>query len=617
MYYNYYANNVYNRYKVLNEGVADYTGNRSAILSVGTVPMYIEKLDVVMDVELKPIVQCVDIALGEIISRYTFMAEYIRYNRTMYVLADPSSRNCFHKTMAVDDVGNLWLNVHFIYKSLNNDTNRVFGILFHELMHNFLNHLDRAKKILPTENREKLLKIDPKMLQMEDLKQNLCMDLEVNLNMVADGVVSKDFWHELHGMYDEKYMGKMWEEIYKTDGDKLLSDYMSSSSKMDEKYYEALKEIVKALKTLHDPDATDEDKSKAAAELEDVIDKLMGEKKTRKMTIRRRLKKLQKTRIKEIGEIGPYLKDIIDDLAIEPKSMNEIALDKFGKDVEILKDEMLKHVSDIASTFMCDEYDLEKDIVECMDALKNGVISMNNPSLTTEEYDDIEEEVIYAIDKLLADDIKKKELADARKEAKKKKEEERAEKMKKEIEKKKKKHILAKYFSTIKSLKIIRDHERASDDTATACQNIMDMVEPLLSKDVTEITKYDIDGYKMLFKTLKDSLYSDLMVLKESKILFHRDEAYIKRITDEFFQYNVELFKNLTTGLSKTELVSLIQSAIDSIRLIGKNLHTRAKYRATDEYKEAYKEEYKRLRKIYMELGEKGLRKELGLPYEE
>ena len=278
---------------------------------------------------------------------------------------------------------------------------------------------------------------------------------------------------------------------------------------------------------------------------------------------------------------------------------------------------MLKHVSDIASTFMCDEYDLEKDIVECMDALKNGVINMNNPSLTTEEYDDIEEEVIYAIDKLLADDIKKKELADARKEAKKKKEEERAEKMKKEIEKKKKKHILAKYFSTIKSLKIIRDHERASDDTATACQNIMDMVEPLLSKDVTEITKYDIDGYKMLFKTLKDSLYSDLMVLKESKILFHRDEAYIKRITDEFFQYNVELFKNLTTGLSKTELVSLIQSAIDSIRLIGKNLHTRAKYRATDEYKEAYKEEYKRLRKIYMELGEKGLRKELGLPYEE
>ena len=44
-----------------------------------------------------------------------------------------------------------------------------------------------------------------------------------------------------------------------------------------------------------------EDKSKAAAELEDVIDKLMGEKKTRKMTIRRRLKKLQKTRIKQFG----------------------------------------------------------------------------------------------------------------------------------------------------------------------------------------------------------------------------------------------------------------------------------------------------------------------------
>lgn len=605
----------YNFSHRLNESLS-YGGNTKAVLSIGKIPMYIPKLDVIMDVELKPIVDCVEQALGEIMRRYEFMFEFIRYNRRMYVLTEPNRKECIHKTMAVDNKGNLWLNVFFIYRDLNNDVNRVFGILFHELMHNFLNHIDRGKKVFSMKDRMDLYKINPQMLSDINMKMNLCMDLEVNLNMVADGVVSRDFWKEMHGMYDEKYAGKRWEEIYDTDGDSLLKDFkMASTSPVDEAYYEAFKAITKALKVLNDKYSSEADKERAAAELQDAIEKLLGviRDSRNKMTIRNRLKKLQKTRIKEIGNIGIYLRDLIDDLVVSPKNMKSDELEKCLDDIKKLKDEMKSKVSEIAETFTCDEDDLSDDIDKCMDSLSDGIVKLNNPKISDIDAKEIESDIIFNIDRLLADDVKKKEIEEARKKRKAELKKKRDEKIAEEIEKKKKTHILYKYLNVIKSLQVIYDHERASKETAENCQNIIDMVEPLLDKPVNDIIASDIDGYKTYFENLKTSLYSDLMALKKSEIII-REDSYLKRITDEFYDFNVELFDNLSDGkLSPTELVGLIQNAIDSIRLIGKNLHTKVKYKASDEFKTAYKEEYNRLRKIYNELGEKALRKELGL----
>ena len=73
----------YNFSHRLNESLS-YGGNTKAVLSIGKIPMYIPKLDVIMDVELKPIVDCVEQALGEIMRRYEFMFEFIRYNRKLY-----------------------------------------------------------------------------------------------------------------------------------------------------------------------------------------------------------------------------------------------------------------------------------------------------------------------------------------------------------------------------------------------------------------------------------------------------------------------------------------------------------------------------------------------------
>ena len=197
------------------ESVIDSSaGNTEAILKQGTYPMYVDALGKVVDVDLKVIVNAVNSALGNLASEYDFMYKYIKWSRPMYVLGDPSDKRVIHKTMAVDNKGNLWMNVHFIYNNLDCDKDKIFGILFHELMHNFLNHIERAKDVKSAEDMESLYRISPKLFSNEHLKQNICMDYEVNCNMVADGVVSKDFWKEFGGCFDEKYFGKIvrvWE----------------------------------------------------------------------------------------------------------------------------------------------------------------------------------------------------------------------------------------------------------------------------------------------------------------------------------------------------------------------------------------------------------------------
>lgn len=619
--------------KLFESVVDSSSGNTEVILKQGTYPMYVDALKKVVDVDLKVIVNAVNSALGNLASEYDFMYQYIKWSRPMYVLGDPRDKRVIHKTMAVDNNGNLWMNVHFIYNNLDCDKDKIFGILFHELMHNFLNHIDRAKDIKSPEDMASLAAVSPKLAENEHLKQNICMDYEVNCNMVADGVVSADFWKEFGGCFDRKYFGKMWEEIYRTDGDELTKKYLEYSGvKLPDEYFEIVKAILEAMKVLRDPKSTEKDKDIAKHRLEDLIMKLMGDTSKSKMTIRKRLQKLQATRIKEIGEIGPYLKNVIDDLIVSPRNMSAEDLDKFTKDVDTLKGEMLKCVDEISDEFHCKPDSLEKDINKCMDTLIDGVTKINkNKTLSAEQVDDIVDEVIYAIDRLLADNIKKKELAKKREELMKEKEEERRRKMEEMVKKAKERHILKSYLSRIKDLQEIHAHSsetstgiiiRLSDDSFKYCSDIIRMVEPLLENTTIEDTAKAIeltglDRFKDVFKKLSSSLHRDLRRLKEDKVLIDRDESFFEDICERFNRDNYMLFQSFTEGLSETELISKVKIAISSIRRIGKELHRQQKVRPSEEYKRAYKEEYERLRQIYMELGEKGLRRELGLPEKE
>jgi hypothetical protein len=451
--------------------------------------------------------------------------------------------------------------------------------------------------------------------------------------MVADGVVSKDFWKEFGGCFDEKYFGKMWEEIYRKDGDELTKKYLESGgTKLPKEYFEIVEAILEAMKVLRNPKSTDKEKDIAKHKLEDLILKLFGDTTKTKMTIRKRLQRLQATRIKEVGEIGPYLKSVIDDLEVSPRNMSEEDLSKFSKDVETLKGEMLKCVDEISDEFRCVPSVLEKDIKECMDTLLTGVTEINKTKdISAERVDDITDDVIYSIDKLLADNIKKKELAKKRAELMREKEEERKKKIEDMVKKARERHILKSYLRKIEDLQEIHNHTtittsgviiRLSDESYKYCDEIIRMIRPLLENTTIEDTANAIkltglEKFKNTFDKLSSSLHKDLMRLKEDKVLFDRDKSYFDDICGRFNKDNYMLFQSFTEDNNETELISKVKIAISSIRRVGKELHRQQKVRPSEEYKKAYKEEYERLRKIYVELGEKGLRRELGIPEKE
>lgn len=624
---------IYGRNRLFESSIMDKSsGNTEAILKIGKYPIYVDKLRKIVDVDLKEIVNAVNSAIGELGGRYKFMYKYIQWSTPMYVLGDPRDKRVQHKTMAVDDKGNLWMNVHFIYNNLDCDSEKIFGILFHELMHNFLNHIERSKKVKSPEDMESLYRINPMLHKTEHMKQNICMDYEVNDNMVLDGVVSKKFWKELGGMFDEKFYGKTWEEIYKEFGDELTKKYMESGgTKLPEEYFKIVEAIIKAMRVLRNPKSTDREKDIAKHELEDLLAELFGIKKDEKLSIRaelqKMLRKLQKTSIKELGEIGQYLKSVIDDLNVSPRNMSDEDLNKFLEDVEKLKNEMSSYYLDIAKVFGCIPTTLLKDIEECMDKLSSGVTELNkNKSLSKDEVNDIVDEIVYSIKKLLADNIKKKELAKEREKLLKEKEEERKKKMEEMVKKAKERHILKSYLSRIKDLQEIHNHStkssfgtivRLSDLSYEHCETIIKIVEPLIENATIEktaeaIKSIGVEKYKDAFKKLSSSLRSDLMRLKKDKVLMDRDESFFDEICEKFEKDNCNLFESFVDGLNETLLVSKVSIAISSLRRIGKELHRQLKVRPSDEYKKAYKDEYERLRKIYVELGEKGLREELG-----
>ena len=602
-------------YRIFESITDNSAGNKKSILELGKIKMYIPTLDKVMDVELKPIVKSVDMALGRIGSKYSFMYTYIQNSRPMFVLTDPSLKECEHKTMSVDNLGNLWLNVHFIYNDLDCNVNKIFGILFHELMHNFLDHISRGQKILPKEERKRLYSISEDMLKNEDLKQNLCADMEVNCNMVADGVVTSDFWKEMKGVFDEKYFGKQFEEIYKKDGDELLKNYLKSGGvKISEEYLEALKAILEALRIFHNPDATEREKDIAASKLRDIIESLFGETKT-KMTIRKSLKKLQKLNLKEIGEIGPYLKKVIDDLEVSPVNMTEDDLSTFINDVNILKEEMKNCASEIEDMFNLDKDEFLKDNEECWTILSDGVSRLSKEKeLLDEERDEITEKIIFLINKLISNNLMKDKLKEEFKKRMKEIEEKRKKKMEKEIEKKEKKHILYNYLLRVEDMAAIYHHERLDKESFKLCNEYADIIKPLLRKDIHDINEDDLSLAYEVIKGLKKSFYENLKTLKEKGILFDRDDSFFVDLVDRFYNDTKHMLDFLIGDHTETEIVSVVKTALSSLRRIGREFHRQAKVRPSEEYKEAFDTEWKRLVKIFNELGEKGIRRELGLP---
>lgn len=72
------------------------------------------------------------------------------------------------------------------------------AVMLHEVMHNLMNHLRRARVAGHTDH----------------MKSNIAADYEVNGSLVDMGLIPERVWKEIHGFYDPKFSGKGYETIY-------------------------------------------------------------------------------------------------------------------------------------------------------------------------------------------------------------------------------------------------------------------------------------------------------------------------------------------------------------------------------------------------------------------
>ena len=181
-----------NEYNALNESHVENRTIVEAFLKVGPITMQ-------DGTEHQPseFVDVVNSALFIFRQKHPWEFKFIQYARIIYLLDSRVT-----STMCVDDKGDLYINVEFIYSFLKMNPKYIMYILYHESMHNILSHVKRGI--------EYGKKAKNKLTWTE---MNICADFEVNGQMVADRVCSAEDWEVLHGCYDPQFKGFTFEMI--------------------------------------------------------------------------------------------------------------------------------------------------------------------------------------------------------------------------------------------------------------------------------------------------------------------------------------------------------------------------------------------------------------------
>ena len=150
---------MYNYKNSLNESsYKSYEGNADIIEKLGEVDVFDTKTNSIIKYSAKDIIKvCVD-AQYKIQRDYPYFKLFLDKCKVMYIPTIPSE---ITDTMAVDDNSNLWINCSFVYNECKMSSDRVFGILFHELLHIFLDHCVRFNEMYP-ESMYKGMEIDKK-----------------------------------------------------------------------------------------------------------------------------------------------------------------------------------------------------------------------------------------------------------------------------------------------------------------------------------------------------------------------------------------------------------------------------------------------------------------------
>ena len=593
---------MYNRYISLNEASTyeSLYSNEDIIEKLGEVDIYDYEKKTYIKKNASDIIKVVSDALYKMHRDYNYLYQFITKCKLMYIPTFPSE---ITNTMAVDNFNNLWMNMTFIYNDCKMDSDKVFGILFHELFHIFFDHLLRFNKKFP---KSMFASAGPGVYKRANTKANLCMDYEVNASMVDDGIVPKDFFKVMGGLYKKEYTGMTWEEILDKYGDKEYDEWLLKNGEtLDNVEKQVLDAIEEAAKVLMDPESDEADKRFARKRLQEKLDKIFGKQNTGEKSLQDVFEDLAKTKLADHGEIAIDLEDVADDLMRNPENMTGPELDKTLNDINKLIDEIEENSDNVAGDFNKTSDEVHKDAEKARQALKDAMKKINKGGLSKEEKKELLEKAKDALEDVISDEAEKDRLKEKREERDAKREVEKKEKLKKT-------HPLRKLLIVFKNLAELYDIQLVSENTRDILNKCIDDIDILTEKTFGDMKKSDLKNIGDHMNELYDPILADLVKLIENETILQKTEDDIKKILDDVFETVFNALKRIfDPGLDDNAKGSLIKAAAMKLRTIGKLLKTQKKWRVGNDFKNGYMDEMKRLMEIRKEGGDEALFKEL------
>ena len=554
-------------------------------------------------IKMKPsdIIKVVVDAQYKIQRDYPYFNLFLEKCKVMYIPTFPSE---ITNTMAVDEYSNLWMNLSFVYNECKMDSKRVFGILFHELFHIFMDHCVRFNEKYPEDMFQGSSMKGVR--QKANMKANICMDYEVNASMVDDGIVSPDFWKRMNGLYKKEYTGKTWEELMDEVGDQEYTNWLKNNGySLDDVELKVLEAIEKASKVLMNPNTEEEDKRFARKQLQKALDEILGKQDSGEKTLQDTLEDLENTKLGDIGDISKRLEDVVYDLYKDPKGMSADELDKTLADMDALMDEMGENVEEISKQFGKEMGETGDDINKARQALKDAMKKINDGNISRDERQDLLDAAKDSLEDIISDELAKEKL-------KKKREERDAKKAAERLERFKKRHPFRGLIILMKNFLDLREYGLVCKKTQDILEKVIDEFEPLTELNFDDMKKSMFKNLSDLLDDLRNSFFNDLVALIKNETILNKDEDYMNKLLDVAFD---ALYNALRKVIDKTIPIedrnSLVKIAIQKMRLIGKCLKTQKVWRVGDDFKEAYIKEMKRLMEIYKKGGDEALFEEL------
>ena len=593
---------MYNRFNTLNEASTyeSLYSNEDIIEKLGEVDIYDYEKKTYVKMNASDIIKVASDALYKMQRDYNFLYQFITKCKLMYLPTFPSE---ITNTMAVDNFNNLWMNLTFIYNDCKMDSENVFGILFHELFHIFFDHLLRFNKKFP---KSMFASAGPGVYKRANTKANLCMDYEVNASMVDDGIVPKDFFKVMGGLYKKEYTGMTWEEILDKYGDKEYDEWLlRNGESLDNIEKQVLDAIEEAAKVLMDPESDEADKRFARKRLQNKLDQIFGKEDTGEKSLQDVFEDLAKTKLADHGDIASDLEDAADDLMMNPENMTGKELDKTLNDINKLIDDIEENSDAVADDFNKTADDVHKDAENARQVLNDAMKKINEGGLSKEEKKELIEKAKDALEDVISDDVEKEKLKKKREERDAKRDTEKREKLKKI-------HPLRKLLIVFKNLAELYDIQLVSENTRDILNKCVDDIDILTEKTFGEMKKSDLKNIGDHMNELYDPILADLVKLIENETILQKTEDDMEKILDDVFKTVFNALKRIfDPGLDDGAKGSLIKAAAMKLRTIGKLLKTQKKWRVGDDFKNGYVDEMKRLMEIRKEGGDEALFKEL------